>query len=46
MTRDCAINLDEIHTISKVKITDKMTTLSDDKMRAVDTAIKYALDLG
>jgi len=46
MTRDCAVNLDEIYTISKIKITDKMTALSDDKMRAVDTAIKYALDLG
>jgi len=45
MQRDCAINLDEIHTVFKGKIHSKITTLSEEKMRAVSNAAIYALDL-
>jgi mRNA-degrading endonuclease toxin of MazEF toxin-antitoxin module len=43
--QDCAVNLDSIQTIYKTLLTNRITTLSSEKMAAVDRAIKYALAL-
>ena len=45
MTRDCAINLDHIQTVSKGKIGSLITTLSSDKLDRVREAVQFALDL-
>jgi len=41
----CAVNLDNILTIPKSKLTERITTLSADKLTAVTKAIIFALDL-
>ncbi len=46
MPQDCAVNLDEVLTIPKMRLGSRITTLSDDKMAAVGQAIRFALDLG
>jgi mRNA-degrading endonuclease toxin of MazEF toxin-antitoxin module len=46
MLRDCVVNLDEIHTLASTRIIDKVSTLSEEKMEAVNRAIIYALGLG
>jgi len=45
MTKDCAINLEHIQTVSKGKIGSLITTLSTDKLGQVREAIEFALDL-
>jgi len=45
MPETCVVNLDTITTVSKARLGRQITTLSEDKMRAVDAAIKYALGL-
>ena len=45
MIKDCAINFDHIQTISKGKIGSLITTLSTDKLRIVNEAIQFALNL-
>jgi len=45
MPAKCVVNLDNILTIPKHRLTDRITTLSLDKMSAVAKAINYALDL-
>jgi len=45
MTKDCAINLDHIQTVSKGKIGSLITTLSGDKLDRVSEAIQFALNL-
>jgi mRNA interferase MazF len=45
MPRECVVNLDEIYTIANARIIDKITTLSEEKMKTVNNAIKYALHL-
>ena len=42
----CAVNLDDILTVPKDRLVDRLTTLSADKMSAVSKAIVFALDLG
>lgn len=41
----CVINLDDILTIPKSRLTERITTLSPEKMTAVRKAIVFALDL-
>jgi len=42
---DCVVNLDDILTIPKVRLTENVSTLSAEKMRDVGRAIVFALDL-
>jgi len=41
----CVVNLDDILTIPKSRLTERITQLSPDKMTAVAKAIAFALDL-
>ena len=41
----CVVNLDNILTIPKSRLTERITTLSPEKMTAVGKAIVFALDL-
>ena len=43
--RDSVILLEQIRTIDKQRLTDKITHLSDDLMAEVDTALKISLGL-
>lgn len=45
MPSRCVVNLDDINTISKSMLTDRITTLSPDKLSAVTKAVIFALDL-
>ncbi len=45
MPRDCAINFDHIQTVQKGKLGALITTLSADKLAAVDQAASFALSL-
>lgn len=45
MPRECAINFDHIQTVQKGKIGTLITTLSSEKLEAVDKAAAFALAL-
>ena len=45
MVRDCAVNCDHLQTVSKGKVGALITTLSTDKMKSVDKAIRFAIDI-
>jgi len=45
MPRDCVINCDQLHTVSKRKIGALITTLSASKMPELAKALKFALDI-
>ena len=45
MPMKCVVNLDDILTIPKSRLTERITTLSPEKMIAVAKAIVFALDL-
>jgi len=45
MTQKCVVNLDNILTIPKTRLTGRITTLSPQKMDAVTRAVIFALDL-
>jgi len=45
MPQQCVVNLDDILTIPKAKLTERIITLSPQKMTAVARAIIFALDL-
>ena len=45
MSEKCVVNLDDILTIPKARLTERITTLSPQKMIAVARAIIFALDL-
>ena len=45
MLVECVVNLDNILTIPKSRLTERITTLSAEKMTAVVKAIVFALDL-
>ena len=45
LPRDCVANLDNIVTVSKKRLDRSLTTLSPEKMRSIEQAIKFALDL-
>lgn len=46
MPTRCVVNLDDILTIPKSRLSERITTLSPEKMSAVTKAIAFALDLG
>ena len=45
MSKECAINLDHVQTVSKGKIGAKITELAPGKMSEVRRSISFALDL-
>ena len=45
MHNDCAINCDHIQTVSRAKIGSLITTLSQEKLGEIRTAIRFALNL-
>ncbi len=45
MPTECVVNLDDILTIPRTRLTQRMTALSPEKMTAVARAITFALDL-
>ena len=45
MPRRCAINLDTITTIPKSALVDRVSLLKPEKLRDLNEAIKFALDL-
>ena len=45
MSQECVVNLDDILTIPKAKLAERITTLSPQKMTIVAKAIIFALDL-
>ena len=45
LPKPCVINLDTIATIAKVSLVDKLTTLSAEKLRAVEVALHFALGM-
>jgi mRNA-degrading endonuclease toxin of MazEF toxin-antitoxin module len=45
MPTRCAVNLDDILTIPKSRLTGRITMLSPEKMTEVTKAIVFALDL-
>ncbi|MBI2858289.1 MAG: type II toxin-antitoxin system PemK/MazF family toxin [Chloroflexi bacterium] len=45
MPQECVINLDDILTIPKTRLVERITTLSPQKMAAIVRAIVFALDL-
>jgi mRNA interferase MazF len=46
MPTRCVVNLDDILTIPKSRLTEQITTLPSEKMAAVAKAVVFALDLG
>ena len=45
LPRSCSVNLDSLITIEKNLLDRKITTLSSEKLEAVDQALRYALGL-
>ncbi|MBI4615469.1 MAG: type II toxin-antitoxin system PemK/MazF family toxin [Planctomycetes bacterium] len=45
LPRKCVVNLDVIQTIPKRLLTDRITVLSASKVQAVESALKFALNL-
>jgi mRNA interferase MazF len=45
MPKPCVINLDVISTINKSRIREKLTALSPEKIKAVESALHFALGL-
>jgi mRNA interferase MazF len=45
LPQQCVANLDDILTVPKARLTERITTLSSQKMAAVARAIIFALDL-
>jgi mRNA interferase MazF len=45
MPARCVVNLDDITTLPKVLIKQRMTDLSREKIRQIDAAVRFALDL-
>src|SRR2546425_10069995 len=46
MPARCVVNLDDITTLPKSLIKQRITALSPDKIEKIDDAIRFALDLG
>ena len=45
MPARCVVNLDDIPTVPKSLIKQRVTTLSPEKIQKIDEAIRFALDL-
>jgi mRNA interferase MazF len=41
----CVVNLDDITTVPKALATERISTLSVERMREIDEAVRFALDL-
>lgn len=41
----CVVNLDDITTIPKTLVTERISALSVERMREIDEAVRFALDL-
>ena len=41
----CVVNLDDITIIPKTVVTERISTLSAERMREIDEAVRFALDL-
>ena len=46
LPRLCVANLDNISTIAKSLLQERITSLSPEKLRTVETAIRFALGIG
>jgi mRNA interferase MazF len=45
LKKDCAVNCDHIQTVSKSKVGTLITTLPDNKLRELQSAIRFALNV-
>src|SRR5881628_1621897 len=45
LPKACVVNLDVINTVKKISLTDFITKLSEEKLQAVEKALKFAMDL-
>lgn len=45
MARACVVNCDEVHTVALSLIDNPITALSTEKMEAVASAVRFALDV-
>ena len=45
MPARCVVNLDDITTLPKLLVKQRMTVLSAEKMQQINDAIRFALDL-
>lgn len=45
MPARCVVNLDDITTLPKILIKQRITVLSTEKIQQIDEAIRFALDL-
>ena len=45
LPQKCVVNLDTVSTIRKSLLAQRICTLSPEKMRQIETALKFALDL-
>jgi mRNA-degrading endonuclease toxin of MazEF toxin-antitoxin module len=45
MPRECVANLDDILTVPKSLLEERITSLSPDKLAAVSEAVRFSLDL-
>lgn len=45
MPRACVVNVDDILTIPQTLLKDRITLLSAERIAAVDSAVRFALDL-
>lgn len=45
MPRPCVVNCDEVHTVALALIGNRITALSAEKLEAVASAVRYALDV-
>ena len=45
LPKPCVVNLDTITTIAKASLRDRLTTLSAEKQKAVDSAIHFSLGM-
>ena len=41
----CVVNLDDITTIPKTLVIERISTLTAERMREIDQAVRFALDL-
>ena len=46
MPRECAVNCDHVQTVPQRRLGATITRLSDQQMRRVSEALRFALDLG
>ena len=45
LPQQCVINLDTVTTIAKTSLRDRLTVLSNEKMKAVEIALHFVFDL-